>query len=343
MGMICRGLLLLAALVLSAPAAIHAQDDERTAVVISLERRRLPELDEMQNWFTVAGQPARVVAAERGPAEVIVVRDPAAQPYLDILARAALDMALGFEPEPTDFSEAGQSSWNPEILQLDDDAFAAAGQQASRSWRRLSTERLAASREKLKQLCDLGEGTRLLFLSPLAAQVSRIVHQTNVFNVTHAMPVGDKGFLSFVGPASTLRFARRFADAVAVAGDQLAAEARRRAVLVLIEGASNDESLYAVPTVREHMAQLQIPVFVWWFGPGAFAGGWKTRYLISAEVDKVEPDHDLENLETACQDLKSTLEAQRIVWLDGLHFFEDVELSPDVSGVRLAGTLMDGG
>ena len=49
---------------------------ELTAVPVTVDTKKgLPSLDEMQTWFTYAGRPLRTAAAEKGLAEIIVVRD----------------------------------------------------------------------------------------------------------------------------------------------------------------------------------------------------------------------------------------------------------------------------
>lgn len=54
-----------------------------TAFPVLLEtRRELPGVDGMQSWFHSRGKPLRVHAAEKGLAEIVVVRSPSAQRHL---------------------------------------------------------------------------------------------------------------------------------------------------------------------------------------------------------------------------------------------------------------------
>jgi hypothetical protein len=64
---------------------------ELTAVPITImEKKKLPALEEMQSWFSHNGRPLRAAAAEKGPAEVIVVRDLEAWDDLMRIRRTAV-------------------------------------------------------------------------------------------------------------------------------------------------------------------------------------------------------------------------------------------------------------
>ena len=89
-------LLPLCLILLGAAPGIGADtgSDERTAVIVTLERRELPGIEAMQGWFLAGGEPLQVLRVEKGPAEVLVVRDPAAQAYLRQLSGAVLDREI---------------------------------------------------------------------------------------------------------------------------------------------------------------------------------------------------------------------------------------------------------
>ncbi len=121
-----------------------------------------------------------------------------------------------------------------------------------------------------------------------------------------------------------------------LAGQNLHASGRRRAVVVLIEGPSPDESLYATGSVAEVLEELQVPVFVWSFGAGTFAAHWSGERPITAGSEEVDAELDLAYFEAACDELRSTLEAQRVVWLAGRHPPPLIRLTA-AAGIRLAG------
>lgn len=104
------------------------------------------------------------------------------------------------------------------------------------------------------------------------------------------------------GESSTLRFA----DAVAVAGVQAADGARRRAVILILDGL-HDYSRMEAPTVRRYLAAIGVPLFVWSvLGPQPeLELAWGTI------VDISSPDR----LVKATEAVKRELESQRIVWL----------------------------
>lgn len=60
--------------------------------VALLDAKRLPAVEAMQGWFWSGDKPLSVQAAEKGVADLYVVRDPAIQPLLErMLARGRLD------------------------------------------------------------------------------------------------------------------------------------------------------------------------------------------------------------------------------------------------------------
>ena len=310
----------------------------RTAVAITLEGRQLPEIEAMQGWFAAGDQPLKVVAVKRGPAEVVVVRDAAAQAHLDLLAKGFLNRALEQTLAPIDPKSRRVKAWDPLLLAGGGDALVENGKEYFRTvkGRPLKGDHLVAMRRELRRAFSLGDDVRMRFVSPLAAPVSRTVEPMNVFNLTPRFPARDQGFLTFVEAVPVLAFAHRFADAVALAGRQLHASGRRRAVLVLIEGSSPDDSLYSAAEVAELLADLQVPVFVWSFGRGAFAARWSGERLIT-ECGIIDATLDLVRFEVACDELKATLEAQRVVWLEGHHPPSLIRLTEAAEGIRLAG------
>ncbi|MEM7354336.1 MAG: hypothetical protein AAF657_26255, partial [Acidobacteriota bacterium] len=325
-----------------------AKEPEQTAVAIVLDNdTELPEIAAMQSWFVVDGEPQRVLAAGKGPAEVALVRDPAAQSYLDILAKAFLDReALRLEwrraeeerrqPVPLAPSRRPHQEWQPEVLQQGEAAFLEAGRPLFRAAEPPGDDQLAAFRQALQGAFALGEGTQLRFIEAQAAPVSRTAQAMSVFNQSPAFPAGTQGFLSFVDRVPTMQFELRFADAVFIAGQDLYAQAVRRAIVLLIEGKSHDQSLYSVASVRDFAAHLQIPLFVWSFGPGAIVADWNGRW-IGQRVGHLDTALALVNFEDAWEDLRQSLETQRIVWLAGRHRPSTIRLGDDARGVRLAG------
>ena len=321
---------------------------ERTSVAVVLEAGRLPEIEAMQGWFVVEGEAQRVLAVEEGPAEVAMVRDPAAQDYFDILARAFLERELLLrewrraEEENRKLallhpSARPQQAWDPRVLQQDENSFVEAGRPMFRTTAGAATDaELRSFRAALQGAFTLGEGARLHFIEAQAAPVSRTARAMSVFNLSPSFPSGTDGFLSFVERVPTLQFELRFADAVFIAAQDLYARAVRRAVVVVIEGQSEDRSLHSGDSVREFARRLQVPVFVWSFGPGAFVADWGGR-LIGQQAGHLDTPLALVNFEDVWEDLREELDAQRIVWIEGRHRPSRVRLGEAATGIRLAG------
>ncbi|MEM7587575.1 MAG: hypothetical protein AAF560_29575 [Acidobacteriota bacterium] len=317
-------------------------ESDRTPVVVTLQPEALKqltaasELEPLQSWFLSGGEPAQVVAVDKGPAEVVVVRDPRAQPYLDLLAKRVLARELAGRVAAL---LPGKRQWEPMLLQASDEAFLEAGREIFRTRnRKIHDAELLAARDALSDFSSFGPDTRLQFLSPMAAPVSRTVDQTTVFNLTAEMPVGERGLLSFVDSIPSLPFVHRFSDAVMTAGKQLYDAAHRRAVIVLIEGRSPDRSKHSSASVRAMLSTLQVPVFTWSFGYGPFVDAWG-GFLLSQDAGLIDVAADLPAFQDAQAELLQHLESQRVIWLDGLHLAAEIELTAAARGVALAGVV----
>lgn len=129
--------------------------------------------------------------------------------------------------------------------------------------------------------------------------------------------------------------APRLADAVAVAGSTVAARNRRRAVLLVLDGPGADPSFHRPDAVRRYLETLRVPLVVWDVRPrGADApvpAGW-------GEAERVLTRGDLLRALGRLEDL---LEAQTVVWIEGRHRPQAVELTAAArrAGLDLAGVI----
>ena len=104
---------------------------------------------------------------------------------------------------------------------------------------------------------------------------------------------------------SALDAPRRWADAVAVAAVKAVASGRRRAVLLVL-GNAPDASYHSPATVRQYLASVGVPLFVWSvFGRPGAAAAW-------GEVEDVS---SMEKMSAATEKIRGALDAQRIAWL----------------------------
>ncbi len=321
----------------------------RTPVAIHFDQETPPTAQAMQGWFIAKGKPRTVLEVEDGPAEIVVVRDPATQHYLDLLAEASKDRDFQSqqppEPEPPQLRQPAALARSPKLQQTWTSKVVRQGKETSIKVSRSlnSTEEVEPSQQELADLQEalrvrfsLGKGARLRFVSAQAAPVSRTARQMQVFNMSHGISTAESGFLAFVPEVPAFRYALRFFDALALAGQELHTMARRRAIVVLVEGLSVDESLNDAEAVRDFLASLQVPVFVWTFAPGPVAQAWD-GCLITTQRGSFPRNEALDNFIHATTELRHTLDKQRIVWIEGRHRPDEIRLSDDARGIRLAG------
>jgi len=114
---------------------------------------------------------------------------------------------------------------------------------------------------------------------------------------------------------------------VVVAGVQAAGGGAPRTVVLVLSGNPVDESHDQPPAVREYLRALRVPLVVWSTAGDGAAGVWGEAADIS----------DQGSLNKASKRLLKELERQWIVWVEGRHLPSDIELDPEVQGIRLAG------
>jgi hypothetical protein len=120
---------------------------------------------------------------------------------------------------------------------------------------------------------------------------------------------------------------QRMGEAVAVAGVRAAAGGTPRAVVLVLSRNPVDDSHYQPPAVREYLRALRVPLVVWSIAGDGAAGEWGEAAEIS----------DQGSLGKASKRLLKELRRQWIVWVEGCHLPSDIELDPEVKGIRLAG------
>ncbi|MES1243690.1 MAG: hypothetical protein ABUT39_18935 [Acidobacteriota bacterium] len=115
-------------------------------------------------------------------------------------------------------------------------------------------------------------------------------------------------------------------DAVAVAGLQAMAGGRRRAVVLVLDAASGDESLYDPVTVRRYLSSIRVPLHVWSLD----------RDVSSLKAwGEIEDTSSVAGLELAFRKAASDLERQRIVLIEGRHLPQTIRLSPKAEGIEI--------
>jgi len=171
---------------------------------------------------------------------------------------------------------------------------------------------------------------RVRFLWPHADSQERDGVPFEVFPPSPALTARDGGFYwllsSLPAPPAAGR-PQRLTDAVAAAGLLAAGRNRRRAVVLVLGDRADEASQLEPAMVKRYLAQLGVPLLVW------SAGGADDEFQRSwGEVIDVS---SLGHLERAVEDLEHLLDRQRIVWLDGRHLPQRIELAATGKELRL--------
>lgn len=302
---------------------------ELTPVAVEWEGRGKPEAAEMAGWFWVDGAPVEVVAVEEDLAEVVVVRDPAAQPWLEILARFFFAQQKGGQmPEEFDVASLG----------LDQESFS---REANKHFREAtSLLQMRTIWDSWNQFMQIEDEAELRFLSPLAAPPSAVEGKKHIFNVSIPYEASTEGVLYHATRVRPLEFELRIADAVALAGYEVHAARNRRAVLVLLTDDPTGRSRFDPEGVRNYLDALGVPLFVWSFKTPM--ASWNATDIYTEErpgraVSVSEGNAMLARARKAFAELRRRLARQQIVYLAGKHLPQDIRLSPQATGLRLAG------
>lgn len=266
---------------------------ELTAVPVKSRRGRLPPLPRLQGSLLAGGKALRIVAVEREPPQVTVVRDFAAREALKGLGSVGESRALSNPDSP--LSSLGD---NPSNLRYE----------------------LALERD-----------TRVRVLWPTARPVEDSGVAADLFEGTSAFTARDGGMLWLlrqVRHQAESGEGQRLADAAAVAGLHLLAGSGPRAVLLVLGPQTPDASRYKPEEVRRYLAALRVPLVVWSLDrpSAALTRAWGE----AADVSSVH------GLRAAVGRLRRQLDAQRVVWVEGLHLPQSITAAPG-GAVEIAG------
>ena len=121
----------------------------------------------------------------------------------------------------------------------------------------------------------------------------------------------------------------RLADAAAVAGMALAAGERRRALLVLLDGAPRDEGQLEPAAVRRYLERLRVPLYV-----------WRLERWRGAAPDPWAPARGIANsreLLLALDEVAAELRRQRVAWVHGSFLPTEIETAGELALTGPAG------
>ena len=202
------------------------------------------------------------------------------------------------------------------------------------------SDKLAASNRRLSYLdfrdrMRLGPEDRVRFLSLASSPYRQSKIPAELFGLSRELTSKDGGVFWLLSGYTYLNPPKageqRIADAVAVAGLQAAAGNDRRAVVLVLGRNEPDASRYAPAVVRRYLAAIHVPLFVWslYGADTPAAGAW------AQGGEPVEDISSVPKLEAAVARLKTELEDQTIVWLDGRHLPQAIALGPEAKGVEI--------
>jgi hypothetical protein len=267
---------------------------ELTAVPVRLRPgKTLPPPERMEGWFRAAGRPVAAAAVEEGPAELLVIRDLGARRDLEKMVQGG-SMSR----------QMGFQSGAPQSAAT-----------SSTGYRR-------------SQL-TLEEGDAVRLVWPVEMQSTHgATLPAELFDVSRAFEARDGGLLWFLAlslPRTDLPAQQRLADAVAVAGLQALYANRRRAVLLVLSEKPLDASRSNPSLVRAYLDAIHVPLAVWSLGAPA-----TPAVAVWGEARKVLP---IGRMRKAFTDLKKDLASQRIVWVEGRHLPQTIEISAEAAAV----------
>ncbi len=258
----------------------------------------LPEPETMDGRLRKGDQDLRVVAVDRGPVNLLVVRERSAVTQ-DGLGRVFQDFYRKYHPPPR----------------------VALG--------------LQGEKKPPTPTAVLGEGDRVRFAYPTAGreqvQVGQgaaplLIEQVPVsHDVTDLGPLFDILTSAFSDEDEAPVARQQLADAVAIAGVVAATGDRRRAVLLIRSGVAEDSSRFSPATVRAYLRRLGVPLVVWSIAAeGEVSSVWGEARDVSR----------YEQLNKALDKLRKLLESQIVVWVEGAHLGHEIELTDKATGLR---------
>lgn len=270
-----------------------AVSTDLTAVPVRVRRGKLTA-DTMRGRLLAGGAPLSVAAVEREPAEVFVVRD--------------LGAAEAFE-------ELGKVKTKRTVQGHGLD------------------KRMTIEPDYLRYEMGLRREDEVRFVFPVPRTYSSGSGQrAELFDWSRAFTLKDGGLhwlLTRLASPDGEPEDQRLADSVAVAGVQALAGSRPRAVVLILGANPEDASLCDPARVRQYLASIRVPLFVWAIEKGA------ADSPALAAWGKVEDASTLTRLRSAVARLRDELESQRIVWVEGTHLPQSIALAAGAEGLEL--------
>ena len=181
-----------------------------------------------------------------------------------------------------------------------------------------------STRSRLKK----GQSFRLVGAVPVTTSAGPML--LNTFPMSEDVTKTPEGIVHVLahGTGFSANAAPLLGNAVAVAAISATARDRRRAVVLLLGAEKDDESPLEPKNVRGLLRHLRVPFFVWSLTTESTP--------VAREWGRAEDASTSSLFETAVSSLSKVLDRQRIVWVEGTHLPQQIELAASVKGFRLA-------
>ena len=300
-------------------------DSELTAVVPTLTTGSgsLPKAENLSDWFRVGDRAIEVHGTERGEGDVLVVRSPSVQAWIDARADAAVAWGRNL---PGHSGSRG-------AVRFDSARFFSDPKTAFENRSGPAGPQIGLALLALRSATDLGSDNHLRIVSTDAAPLVAGSVAPEMFATSPEIDGATGGLLRLATRNVATDFPDQTADAVALAGMLAHAGHGRRVVVLILEGPEPraDASLYSPTQVRDYLRALGVPLRVWsTTGPaeGFQHPGWGMVEVLDG------PKRPLRALEQAMTRLRQEIARQRVVWLVGTHLPGTVDLGPAAQGVR---------
>lgn len=266
-----------------------------TAVPVRVRQGKLTAAS-LRGRLVAGGMPLIVAAVEKAPAEVFVVRELGVS---EALGR------LGESKKKRTVQGQGMNS------------------------------RLSIEADYLRYEIGLRREDEVRFIYPVPRMYSASGQRAELFDWSRAFTLKDGGMhwlLTRLMVPGGARGRQRLSDAVAVAGVQALSGSRPRAVVMVMGAAPEDASLCDPATVRQYLATIRVPFFVWSVVPVETNAAAPPAF---AAWGKVEDISTVPRLRAAVSDLRDELESQWIVWVEGTHLPQSISLAAGTAELEL--------
>jgi hypothetical protein len=270
-----------------------AVSTDLTAVPVRVRKGKLTAAS-LRGRLLAGGAPLAVAAVEKSPAEVFVVRELGVSQALG---------RLGENKKKRTVQGHGMNS------------------------------RLSIEGDYLRYEIGLRKEDEIRFIYPVPRSYSASGQRAELFDWSRAFTLQDGGMhwlLTRLMVPGGVPGKQRLSDAVAVAGVQALSGSRPRAVVVVIGPDPEDASLSNPATVRQYLASIRVPLFIW-----SVVKPVETNASPLAAWGTIEDVSTVPRLRAAVADLRDELESQWIVWVEGTHLPQSIMLGPGEAELEL--------